>query len=229
MQLINTELSILRSWVGNDELDFSKPRVESAFDATLSDDGSFIDRILREDGLKPLHGDENLLTGLNTVIKKAKSTLIANADAFANRHLPPYIEELLTLINFPSRLIKDIIRMRLTYAKKIKDPAQQGILIAEQMIAQFQVLLKLAAQIKEAYTVVSQPEPGWEPPPCLEENFDVVVLDALRFYFRMLNWKLSANKNTFKEAEILEQEWNFSNILAKPLDGGDVEVAEQFR
>ncbi|THX63868.1 hypothetical protein D6D05_10408 [Aureobasidium pullulans] len=42
---------------------------------------------------------------VNTVIDKAKATLISNAEAFADRHLPPYIEELLILINFPSRLV----------------------------------------------------------------------------------------------------------------------------
>lgn len=228
-QLINTELSILRSWVGNDELNFSKRRDRFERDSHLTDDSSFIDRILKEDGLKSLQSRDSLLVGLNNVINKAKATLIANSSAFSDRHLPPYIEELLTLINFPSRLVQEIIRMRLSYAKRMKDPAQQGIMMAEQMISQFQILLKLAIRIKEAYTIVSQPEPGWDPPPCIEENFDAVVLDALRFYFKMLNWKLSANKNTFKEAEILEQEWEFSKSLGKHLEGGDVEVAEQFR
>ena len=60
-----------------------------------------------------------------------------------------------------------------------------------------------AVRIKEAYTIISQPENGWDPPECLEENFDSVVLDALKFYFKLLNWKLFANKNAFKEAEIL--------------------------
>ncbi|KAK0951360.1 Suppressor of Sensor Kinase (SLN1) [Friedmanniomyces endolithicus] len=101
-------------------------------------------------------------------------------------------------------------------------------MMAEQMIIQFQILLKLAVRIKEAYIVIAQPEPGWDLPPCIDDNFDGVVLDALKFYFKMLNWKLMANKNTFKEAEILEQEWDFSNELGRHLDGGDVEVAEQF-
>ncbi|KAK3700472.1 Suppressor of Sensor Kinase (SLN1) [Vermiconidia calcicola] len=229
-ELINTELGILRQWVGNVELDFTKPRERPADVAkgNLFDDSSFIDRILKEDGLKSLQGDNSLLNGVNTVIQKAKATLIGNAEAFAERHLPPYIEELLTLINFPSRLIQEIIRMRLSYAKKMKDPAQQGVMMAEQMILQFQILLKLAVEIKQAYTVVAQPEPGWDLPSCIDENFDGVVLDALKFYFKMLNWKLMANKNTFKEAEILEQEWDFSNELGRHLDGGDVEVAEQF-
>lgn len=229
-ELINTELGVLQAWVGNVELDFSKSRTRPIGEQQghLFDESSFIDRILKEDGLKSLQGDNSLLNGVNTVIHKAKSTLIDNAEAFSDRHLPPYIEELLTLINFPSRLIQEIIRMRLSYAKKMKDPAQQGVMMAEQMILQFQILLKLAVRIKEAYIVLAQPEPGWDLPPCIDDAFDSVVLDALKFYFKMLNWKLMANKNTFKEAEILEQEWDFSNELARHLEGGDVEVAEQF-
>ena len=216
-ELINTELGILQKWVGNVELDFTKPRDRPADEGKghLFDDSSFIDRILKEDGLKSLHSKNSLLKSVDTVIHKAKATLIGNAEGFAERHLPPYIEELLTLINFPSRLIQEIIRVRLSYAKKMKDPAQQGVMMAEQMILQFQILLKLAVTIKEAYTVVAQPEPGWDLPPCIDDNFDAVVVEALKFYFKMLNWKLMANKNTFKEAEILEQEWEFSNELGR--------------
>lgn len=229
-QLINTELGILQQWVGNVELDFNKARTAPPGEQNghLFDDSSFIDRILKEDGLKSLQGENSLLNGINTVIDKAKMTLIENADSFANQHLPPYIEELLTLINFPSRLIQEIIRMRLSYAKKMKDPAQQGVMMAEQTILQFRILLTLAVKIKEAYLVIAQPQPGWDLPPCIDDAFDSVVVDALLFYFKMLNWKLMANKNTFKEAEILEQEWDFCYHLGRHLEGGDVEVAEQF-
>jgi mitogen-activated protein kinase kinase kinase len=51
----------------------------------------------------------------------------------------------------------------------------------------------------------------------------------MKYYFKLLNWKLNANKNTFKEAEILEQEWGYSYDIGRRLDGGDIEVAEQFR
>lgn len=227
--LINTELSILQGWVGNDELDFTKPQTKSSRGAELSDDGSFLDRVMKEDGLTTLQGEHSMLFGIGEVIKKAKSTLIENAEAFAQRHLPPYIEELLTLINFPSRLIQEIIRVRLSYAKKMKDPSQQSPILVDQMIGQMQVLMKVAVEIKQRYLVISEPEPGWDLPPCVDENFDAVVVDALKYYFKLLNWKLSANKNTFKEAEILEQEWEFSNEIGRQLDGGDIEVAEQFR
>ena len=227
-ELINTELGILQSWVGNAELDFTRAKERSPSGNGLSDESSFIDRLLKEDGLRSLQGDKSILLGVSEVIMKAKNTLIENSEAFAKRHLPPYIEELLTLINFPSRLIEEIIKFRLQYARKMKDSAQQNAMMMDQMISQFQILLKLAIRIKQEYQMISQPEPGWDLPPCIDESFDQVVLDALKFYFKMLNWKLGGNKNTFKEAEVLEQEWDFSNEIGRHLQGGDVEVAEQF-
>ncbi|GBF61137.1 MAP kinase kinase kinase [Trichophyton mentagrophytes] len=227
-KLINTQLSILQKWVGNDELDFTKPLVKTSYASELSDEGSFLDRVMKEDGLKTLQGGDQMLDGVGKVIKKAKNTMIENSDTFLQRHLPPYIEELLTLINFPSRLIQEVTRVRLSYAKKMKDPGQQSPILLDQMIVQFQILMKVATEIKYRYMVISRPEPGWDLPPCVDENFDMVVLDALKYYFKLLNWKLSANKNTFKEAEILEQEWDFSNQIGRQLDGGDIEVAEQF-
>ncbi|KAL8712276.1 MAG: hypothetical protein Q9220_003427 [cf. Caloplaca sp. 1 TL-2023] len=227
-ELINTELAILQGWVGNEELNFAKPRAGVAGAASLSDDSSFLERIYRDDGLKSLQGDHSMLLGVSSVIRKAKVTLIDNAQQFAKRYLPPYIEELLTLLNFPSRLIQEIIRMRLKYARKMKDPGQLSPMLSAQMISQFQILLKLAVRIKQEYNMLSQPEPGWELPSCIDEKFDAEVLDALKFYFKMLNSKLVGNKNTFKEAEVLEQEWGFCNEIGRYLDGGDVEVAEQF-
>lgn len=226
-EMISTELGVLQSWVGNHELDFGKPAKVESSQTNLSDESSFLDRILKEDGLKSLVGDRNMLKGIGAVVGKAKKTLIENHDAFEKRQLPPYIQEMLLLINFPTRLIEEIIRIRLKYAKKIRnDPAS---VIVDQLIKQFQAILRLAVQIKQEYTSISRPERGWDLPACMDENFEHVVLDGLKFYFRLLNWKLSGNKNTFKEAEILENEWHFSNSIGRYIDGGDVQVAEEFR
>ena len=227
--VISTEIGILQQWVGNPELDFTKSKKRSGPSGELADESSFIDRILKEDGLKPLQDEKkSLLDGVAKVIRKSKLTLIENAELFVDRHLPPYIEELLTLINFPTRLIQEIIRIRLNYAKKMKESAQTSGLIIDQMIDQFQILMTLACRIKQEYLSIAHPEPGWDLPPCIDDAFDSVVLDALKFYFKMLNWKLGTNKNTFREAEILEQEWEFSNSIGRQLEGGDIEVAEQF-
>ncbi|KAK3496678.1 uncharacterized protein B0T23DRAFT_61945 [Neurospora hispaniola] len=237
-EMINTELSILKKWVGNDALDFSRTKEKSPSGNGLSDESSFLDRLMKEEGLKSLHEDKgsepkslkkkSRLDGISRVITKAKDTLIQNAEGFQKRHLPPYIEELLTLISFPSRLIEEIIKMRLAYAKKMKDSAQQNPMMQDQMISQFQVLLKLAIKIKREYMEIARPEPGWDLPPCIDEDFDRVILEALKYYFKLLNWKLSGNKNTFKEAELLFQEWGFGNEIGRYLAHGDVEVAEQF-
>ncbi|KAI0485302.1 hypothetical protein GGR56DRAFT_68120 [Xylariaceae sp. FL0804] len=245
-EAIGTELSILKKWVGNEELDFHKTKPRSPSTNGLSDETSFLDRLLKEDVLKSLHDDDDeaakqehalktkslirrsMLAPITSTIAKAKETLIMNSAAFQKRHLPPYIEEILTLISFPSRLIEEIISVRLAYARKMKEPTQQTPILQDQMISQFELLLKLAIRIKQETLAVSQPQPGWQLPPCIDESFDQVVLDALRYYFKMLNWKLSRNKNTFKEAEILSQEWGFANEIGQYLQGGDIEVAEQF-
>jgi mitogen-activated protein kinase kinase kinase len=244
-EMINTELAILRKWVGNDDLDFQMRKQRSPSTNGLSDETSFLDRLLKEDGLKSLHDiDEeekqrnaiktktlirrSMLTAISTTIAKAKETLIMNSAAFKKRHLPPYIEEILTLISFPSRLVEEIIKVRLSYAKKMKETTQQNAILQDQMISQFEILLKLAIRIKQESLTVLQPQPGWQLPPCIDDSFDQVVLDALKYYFKMLNWKLSRNKNTFKEAEVLSQEWEFANEIGRNLQGGDIEVAEQF-
>ncbi|KAI9735280.1 MAG: Suppressor of Sensor Kinase (SLN1) [Cirrosporium novae-zelandiae] len=228
-ELINTELKVLQSWVGNDELDFSKSRSRFASEGELTDESSFLDRILKEDVLKKLQNErESMLTGVNEVIRKAKSTLIENFEEFSRCHLPFYIEELLILINFPSRLIQEIIRMRLSYAKNMKDTVQQSSMISEQLISQFRILLRLAVSIKLDYIEISLAQDNWELPPCIDDCFDSVALEALKFYFKLLHSKMFSNKNSFREAEIVEQEWEFATDIGRHIEGGDVVVAEQF-
>jgi mitogen-activated protein kinase kinase kinase len=58
-ELINTELGILQNWVGNAELDFTRAKERSPSGNGLSDESSFIDRLLKEDGLRSLQGDKS--------------------------------------------------------------------------------------------------------------------------------------------------------------------------
>ncbi|KAJ2987209.1 hypothetical protein NUW58_g4631 [Xylaria curta] len=243
--MINTELSILKKWVGNDELDFQKKEAGSP-STNSNSETTFLDRLLKEDGLTSLHDDSNeatkqehalktktlirrsMLAPISSTIAKAKKTLTMNSAAFQKRHLPPYIEEILILISFPSRLIEEIISVRVAYARGMRETTQQTPILQDQMLSQFELLLKLAIRIKRETVKVSKPEVGWQLPPCIDESFDQVVLDALKYYFKLLNWKLSRNKNTFKEAEILSQEWDFANEIGRYLERGNIEVAEQF-
>lgn len=233
-EMINTELAVLKKWVGNDDFDFSRTTQRSpAVNGIGGDETSFLDRLMKEDGLQSLYSDEQsarpgMLKGIRTVVLKAKDTMILNKATFAKRHLPPYLEELLTLISFPARLIEEITRTRLANARRVKETASQNPLMQEQMISQFQLLLKFAIRIKIEFLEIAKPQPGWDLPSFMDESFDEVVLEALKYYFKMLNWKLSGNKNTFKEAEVLFQEWDFANEIGSHLLRGHIEVAEQF-
>lgn len=227
-ELINTELKILQNWVGNEDLDFQRTTIDASNEAAgIEREESFLDRIVKDDNLRSLTGgDSNMLMGLSAVIYKAKSTLIEYAEAFEKRHLPPYIEELLVLIGFPTRLIEEVIGMRLQYASKMREPVS---MMTDQLMLQFRSVLELAVKIKQEYTDIAEPENGWDPPPCMDENFDQVALAGLKYYFKLIGWRISSNKNTFKEAEILETEWEFSNNIGRYIEGGDIEVAEHFR
>ncbi|CCX13105.1 Similar to MAP kinase kinase kinase wis4; acc. no. O14299 [Pyronema omphalodes CBS 100304] len=225
-ELINTELTVLQNWVGNEDLDFQRTTVAANNEAAGIDrEASFLDRILKDDNLKSLTGESNMLSGLSSVIAKAKTTLIEYAEAFEKRHLPPYVEELLVLIGFPTRLIEEVIGMRLQYAERMREPVS---MMTDQLISQFQSVLQLAVKIKQEYTHISEPEPGWDLPPCMDENFEQVVLQGLKYYFKLIGWRIGSNRNTFKEAEILETEWHFSNEIGRYIEGGDLEVAEHF-
>ncbi|KAF8534569.1 hypothetical protein BDD12DRAFT_895618 [Trichophaea hybrida] len=225
-ELINTELRILQNWVGNEDLDFQRTTIAANNEAAGIDrEASFLDRILKDDNLKSLTGESNMLSGLKSVIGKAKTTLIEYAEAFEKRHLPPYVEELLVLIGFPTRLIEEVIGMRLQYAERMREPVS---MMTDQLISQFQSVLQLAVKIKQEYTHISEPEAGWDLPPCMDENFEQVVLHGLKYYFKLIGWRIGSNRNTFKEAEILETEWNFSNEVGRYIEGGDIEVAEHF-
>lgn len=226
---IHTALGTLKKWTGSDELDVTRPQQPESDTSTLpgmNDESSFIERVLKENGLQRTF-EKKSLSNVDTLVSRAKMTMIQHSDTFAAMHLPPYLEELLLLINFPTKLIEEALKLRLVYARRLEDPT---MLMVDQMFEDFVGLLNLAVEIKEQYIRVTMPEDGWNLPSCIDENFDSVVLDTLEFYFKLLHWKLgsSSRSNYFKEAEILESEYEFLDKISKLVEGGDVHVAEQF-
>lgn len=243
--MINTQLQILRRWVGNDLMDLQATKPLSPSANGIGDESSFVERLLKEDGLKSFHDDEEpekeekvqdkkkikrkpILPCITEVVERAKMATLEYHEEFRKRYFPPYDEDLLLLMTFPTRLIEEVIRVRLEYAKKMKESAQQSPMMQDQLKTQFQLLLKLAVKIKRDYHKFAANQPGWELAAPLDEAYDQVLLEALKFYFKMLNWKLSGNKNTFKEADLLFQEWDFANEAGRHLQRGNIEVAEHF-
>ncbi|KKA27380.1 hypothetical protein TD95_000489 [Thielaviopsis punctulata] len=164
------------------------------------------------------------------VIRRSKKTIIKYANEFNERHLPPPIEELTTLINFPSRLVQTMLQEQVANAKttNIKMAARTNSLILDQMMLQFKTLLRISVGIDTQYQWIIKHEHNWDVPDSVDETYVQDVFMVLRFYFKMLNWKLANNKNTFKEAEVLFQEWEFVHSIGGHFDNWEVELAEHF-
>lgn len=192
---------------------------------------TFTERVLMDPSLavlwKPPH--QGLIIRLDGLVIKAKDTLVRHGQTYEKRHIPSFIEDVQTLINFPSRLMKTLIEFRIQHARsELQDPAGEGLGQTEKALRDFHQLLKLAAEVKETYLNIVRPLDGWKLPDCIEEGYDSTFLEGLRFYFTMINWKLAANKNADKETEILKEEWKRIKRLGKHFESGAIEVALQF-
>ncbi|CAB4423426.1 unnamed protein product [Rhizophagus irregularis] len=219
---LQTQLKILQNWTGSGILEITRPK-----DApTDAENPSFLERILKENSLKQTF-EKRTLSTLNSLLLKAKRVMIDNAAAFAKMKLPPYINELQQLLNFPTKLMEECMKLLLTYSNRLSDPT---MLMVQQMMENFRISLSLACQIKHQYLELIKPADGWDIPPCIDENYNTVLLDSLKFYFKLLQWKLKIGYKTvsFKEAEILENEWSFLSGICRHIVGGDSETAVQF-
>jgi len=219
---LQTQLKILQNWTGSETLEIARPN-DAPPDA---ENPSFIERILKENGLKRTF-EKRTLSTLNSLLGKAKRVMIDNADAFAKMKLPPYINELQKLLNFPTKLMEECMKLLLEYANRLTSPT---IVMIQQTMDDFRIALELACQIKHQYLELMTPAPGWEIPPCIDKNYNKVLLDSLKFYFKLLQWKLKNGIKavTVKEAEMLDNEWQFLNRICRRIEGGESTVAVQF-
>ncbi|KAK9333514.1 hypothetical protein V1520DRAFT_331982 [Lipomyces starkeyi] len=227
---IHSQVEALKKWTGNDDLDLTRTPDKTENTASMSEPISFIERIFKESDIAKIF-ETKILATLGPLIAKAKQTTIEQGGIFAQMHLPSYLEELLILLNFPTRLIQEIIRTRLVYARKLMNPTMMMI---DQMIDVFKVSIQLAVDIKKDYFELSAPEPGWELPTVIDENFDYIFLDGLSFYLELLHRKLLGGAKgrryfkAFREAEFVEGEWNYLKDVGRFVEGADLEIAEQF-
>ncbi|CAG8546708.1 956_t:CDS:2 [Diversispora eburnea] len=221
---LQTQLRILQNWTGSEDLIITRPK-DAPADA---ENPSFIERILKENSLKQTF-EKRILTTVHSLLLKGKHVMIENATSFENMKLPPYINELQQLLNFPTKLMEECMKLLLEYANVLNEPT---MLTVQQMMDDFRISLPLACQIKHQYLELIKTETGWMIPPCIDENYTTVLSESLKFYFTLLHWKVKygyKNKTVFfKEAEILENEWSFLSGICHHITGGDAEIAEQF-
>lgn len=238
-----------RLWIGNHELDVTKNAENKQTDVdTLSltksrdskvkqifeeDNKSLADKIVKEKDVHTVFR-KRIFAPLAPWIVKSKETYIHLGHMFEVLKLPDYGNDLLDLCLVPMRLIKEIIRIRMKYAKKLENPT---LMMIDQMIDDFRSYITIALEVKAGVMDFCKPDPNrtWVIEDLFEKDlaeFDEVVLLCVRYFLILLNRKLvdSARSphlfRTNKEPEELEEAWNYLKNLGDFIDGGSMVVAE---
>lgn len=228
---LRLQIKILQEWTGSKSLDVlgtqrfqdgAGNEDEYRDHRAELEEGTFLERILKENSLQSTFEKRTLRT-LSQLILKAKDAIIKHHSEFSDMALPSFESELVQLINFPTRLMEGALRVRLDYVGKLTDPS---VLIVDSLIDDLRAAIALACRIKIQYTsmMLPQPELGWDLPPCIGSTYDAVLREALQYFFKLLNYKLKGSL-FFKETEILEPEWRFLSTAVEVIEGADVLVA----
>ena len=247
---LQSQLGILRRWTGSDELDITKPNTTKekalvtkkgyhpldakakaqaqALNDQAADDSTFLERLMKEDNLRSTFLKRTMIDNLNAVLT-ARDTVMAHHKVFEELSLPDFQYELIRLIAFPVRLILEALKVRLDAAAKLVSP---GPIVIQDMTDNFRLIMSLAVAIKQDYGAVARPDPEnhWHLPPCFPDEYDAVLLDGLRMFFKLVHWNLRLGQRAmyFSETGVLEEEWVFLYGMAEGIPGGDLVVAEHF-
>ena len=243
---LRIQLSILQKWTGSDELEVNQPGIESIDEPIVSsephasmnskpahrllDPSPFIERIFKEDTLQKTF-EKSTIADLYNLIHDAKSVVINLSELFQEMDLPSILNDLIALVHFPTNLMQEALKLRLNYVQNIASEQQPSAVLVDQLTADFRSGLALAAKMKENFLEIMTPNiaKGW-PGGTLSDEYDKVLLDSLRFFFKLLNWKLKSGSKAIylKETEVVENEWKFLSEAVEQIDGGDLLIGEHF-
>ena len=153
-------LGILRAWTGQEDLDLTRKGGPSNSDKDaikINDESSFIERILKENQIEQTF-EKAILSKLSNEVNTAKETMEAYHLIFDRLKLPPFLGDVQLLVNFPTKLIEEALKIRLAYAKKLRDP---GLIVMEQLLEDFALCMKVAVGIRKEYLQVTEATEGW--------------------------------------------------------------------
>ncbi|CAE6363893.1 unnamed protein product [Rhizoctonia solani] len=236
--MLSTAIDMLKRWTGSDSLDVTVPTTAGSVPLRPQHDGrssavekpeatSFVERILKEDTLQ-ISFEKGSLQTLSSCLQRAKEMHITNGKHIHELGLPKLQNELETIISFPTRLVKETIKVRLELSHTVVDP---NLLQLEQMMDNYMVSIGLACTLKREYEALAAPDPDqwWDISSGIDEDYDGVILDALRNFFRLMNKKLKSGVKglNFKETEFLEGHWKMFDEVASSIEGGSLVVAER--
>lgn len=222
---LEVTIGILKMWTGSD---WEKLSTSQSNEGGTPPALAFVEVIVREDSLQATF-EKRLLSDLYSLVHVAKSAMIDLSPDFVAMNLPGFTADLLALAFFPSRLAQEALRTRLESVAKINEPS---VVLIDQLTGDLRKGLDTACEIKKQYMEIAEPDPvsGWSLPERVDQ-YEETLLSALRFFFKLLHWKLKSPSKAiyFKETEIVESEWGFLSTVTEQIDGGDILVGEHFR
>ncbi|KAI0702419.1 kinase [Cytidiella melzeri] len=229
---LRQQISLLRRWTGSETLDVNQPSANPS--NTLpgpsqenSAGAPFVERLLKEESMQRQF-EKGSMTTIHALVGTTRDAHVNLAPMFRKMNLPSFEQELVPLVSFLTNLAQAVLRVRLDYAQRLKNP---DILIIEQMADDLKVKIGFACTLKRQYEAFLVPDPGgnWRLPPCISEDYDAVILEALTFFFKLTHWKLkSPTKGVyFKETDVIESQWATFSDVSLSITGGASLVAEQ--
>lgn len=226
----DTNIAYLKKWiVGNKELE-STTEVDNTT-VNLDDPAvfatnckRFAEQIMKEKDIELIF-QKKIFFPLAPWILKAKFFFLKYQKTWNELNLSYLDQDLEFLLMFPMRLVKDIILIRLSYAKKIQNPT---LMMIDQMMDDFSTYIKLAVQMK--FTVASYCN-DWFFKVKIDPEFDHTVVEGLEYFFSILELRiLYSGKNSFKtskEPDLLLKYWEmFRNVGYYIDDAGELIAAE---
>ncbi|GBE78410.1 kinase [Sparassis latifolia] len=226
-------LYLLRRWTGSEALDVTQPTSNpdnpfpSRAPVDTSNGTTFVDRLLKEESVQRQF-EKGSMTTIHALVGTTRDAHVNLAPMFQKMNLPPFEQELVPLVSFLTNLAQAVLRVRLDYAQKLKNP---DILIIDQLTEDLKVKMGFACTLKRQYEAFLIPDPGgnWNLPPCISEDYDTVILDTLTYFFKLIHWKLKSGAKGIhsKETDVIEAQWVTFSDVSLSIPGGASLVAEQ--
>ncbi|KIO34283.1 hypothetical protein M407DRAFT_64475 [Tulasnella calospora MUT 4182] len=258
---IRRSIDHLKTLTGSDSLDVTSPRPDvSHFEIALDkkqsasssalqpgdrpqqETSTFVERILKEDGLQRTF-ERGALVDLHGHVHNARLLYLNYSEPLREMNLPSFTQDLVTIISFPTRLMERVLRVRLDTARQMTEQAaaaaakddknnreRANVLSVDQLMDDFRLAIGLACTLKNDYEELIRPDSEglWRLPPCIGVEYEDAILLALRFFFKLIHQKLkSAHRGIyFKETELLEAQWYILEEVTIATRGGGLLVAE---
>ncbi|RKP37892.1 hypothetical protein BJ085DRAFT_5315, partial [Dimargaris cristalligena] len=230
-----THHSILQKWTGNlalktgSDLDAPRPNTTQLPAGNSETQTSFIERVLKENGLRKTFQTNTMLQATEAV-KRTRIIMIYYVEAFEEYNLPPESAALTALVQFPINLLSDYLHLRLNYFRRNPPSKLTSVMMVDQLLEDTRYSLDLACDLKTSYLYITAPEPGWQVKLSLDVDFDKLMLEYLRFYYQLVMAKLRLPQDglDLKETEYILTEWKFINLITPHIEYGEWETAKQF-